>query len=101
MSDRHARLRITYRLGDGQEGIPITFQEVVHPPSAANVEIHIDTSEVVQHEIPDGIGALNRICVRVEHMQMVRVMRLDELARSLIGPQHVLANCQLCLAPYM
>jgi hypothetical protein len=86
--------RLTYRLSDRQNDIPVALQEVVHAAPTSDIQVHVYTSKVVQNIVSDRIGALDGVGVRIEHVQMVRVMRFDEFARGLVGPEHILAVYQ-------
>jgi len=56
---------------------------------AAIVQINIDTAEVVEDEVADGVGALDGVWVVLEGLVEPLVFILDELHASLIGPQLV------------
>lgn len=51
------------------------------------VQINVNTAEVVQHEVSDCVGALDRVRVAVEGLQEPRVLVGNELAGLLIGPE--------------
>jgi hypothetical protein len=46
----------------------------------------------VQDEVSDRVRSLDRVLVRVVHVQVRGVKGLDKLPRRFIGPQHVLAE---------
>lgn len=54
------------------------------------VQVNVDATKVVQHEVSNGVGALDRVGVAVECLEEPRVLVGDELAGLLIGPELLL-----------
>ena len=58
---------------------------------AANVNVHVDTTIMVEDEVADGVGTLDGVLVRVKGIEEPGVLGRDELARAGVCPEHVLA----------
>lgn len=43
----------------------------------------------MQDEVPDRVGSLNRVLVRLEHLEMGWIELLDKGMREVVGPQHI------------
>lgn len=61
---------------------------------AADVQIHVDSTIVVQDEIADSVSTLDGIGVAVEGFQKPRVLLGDELARAGICPEYVFTGAE-------
>ena len=59
---------------------------------AAHVKVDVDAAIVVQDEIADSVGSLDRVGVSVERIEEPAVVLSDEFASTLVCPQNVLAG---------
>lgn len=75
------------RLGE-DDGV---LEERVEWAVAAYVEVEVDAAVVVQHEVADGVGALDVVLVAVEGGEEPGVFVGDERARGLVCPELELA----------
>lgn len=76
-----------YRFGeDDREN-----EERVEGSKAADVQIDIHASIVVEDKIPNGVGSLNGIRVGVEGVQEPGIVFCYELSRTRVRPKHILA----------
>ena len=66
------------------------LEEGLEGAFAAVVEIQVNPAVVVENEVPDRVGALDRVRVRLEGVQVLGVVRGDEVERGGVGPQLVL-----------
>jgi hypothetical protein len=62
------------------------------------VQIKVNSSKVMKHEVTNGIGALDGVRVAVEGLEEPRVFSSDKLSRLLVRPQlHPVSLCAHCL----
>lgn len=55
--------RFTHWFRDRQDSVPVSLQKRIQTTPAPNVEIHVNTSKVVQDEISYRVGAHDRVLV--------------------------------------
>lgn len=54
---------------------------------AERIHVEVDASIVVENEVADGIGALDRECIAIPVVDEPRIFGRDEVASQLVGPQ--------------
>lgn len=67
------------------------MEQRIHGPLAANVQVDVDATIVVQDKVPDHVCALDSIWVVVVGVEEPRVMFSNELPRRFVRPELVLA----------
>lgn len=70
--------------GVGEEGI--------ERADATNVEVNVNTTVMIEYEVPDGVGPLDGVGVAVKCVEEPRVLICYELAGTRVCPQFVLAG---------
>jgi len=86
--------KLTHRLGQREDDLPIALDQRIHPSPASNIEIHVDTSKVVKEEVSDRIRSLNVVFVGIVHLEERGIMLFHEGMSRFIRPEHVLADHQ-------
>lgn len=77
--------------GDGRGEDHVKVEERIEVAAAPDVEVHVDAAKVVQDEVPDDVGPLDRVRVAVKGREEPRVVLGDEGARRSVRPQFELA----------
>jgi len=85
---------LTHRLGQRKDDLPVALDQGIHPSSASNIEIHVDTSKVVKEEVSDRIRSLNVVFVGIVHLEERGVVFLHEGMSRFIRPEHIFADHQ-------
>ena len=56
------------------------YEERIHWAKASNVQIDINTSKMIENEIPDGVGTLYGISIIIKGIEKPRIMLRDKLS---------------------
>lgn len=67
-------------------------EHLVHGPQALDIQVGVHPAEVVEQEIPDGIGSHDRIGVAVVDRKKPRIVLLEKGAAVRVGPQPVVPS---------
>jgi hypothetical protein len=73
-------------------------EEGVEGTEAADVQIDVHAAIVVEDEIANGIGPLNRVGVGVECVKKPGIVLGYELPRTRVCPEHILAGNTVSIA---
>jgi len=67
-------------------------EERVEGAEASDVQIDVHAAVVVKNEISNGVGSLDRVGVSVEGVQEPGIVLSNEISRTRVCPEHVLAE---------
>lgn len=76
----------THRNGFGQDDIPISFEQWAKVTPAPDIKVHVDATEPMEHKVPNSVGPLDRVGVRIVGRQERGVDFRHEAAGSRIRP---------------
>ena len=67
-------------------------EEGVEGAEATDVQIDVHAAVVVENEISNGVGSLNRVGVSLESVQEPGIVLSNEISRTRVCPEHILAE---------